>query len=192
MDQRFIPPEYIDFSLLGNTLWSIFRPPWATNEPREGNTMENKWILSLLLMSASVLAGPLAFAHNAHPPGFYHLEFANGAVHAHCQFTQGPQTPDESKMTIMWMNGATGTAAEPPGTFAVDLFMPGMGHGSSPTQVQHVLDKDGSTVVGAYEISNMYFVMAGKWQVNVTLNSTDGTKETKTIDLDVPGSMMHH
>jgi hypothetical protein len=137
--------------------------------------MKNLSLFSLLLTAATALAAQAPVS----------LEFARGAVHAHCQFTAGPQTPDESRMKITWMNATNSKPADPPGVFAVDLFMPGMGHGSSPTQIKKVAD-------ATYEISNMFFVMGGKWQVNVTLNSTDGTKETKTIDVDVPGSMAHH
>ena len=151
--------------------------------------------MKLILASlALIFTGSLAQAHD-HSPGMTHLVFANGTVHAHCTWTQGPQTPDESLLTIEWMNGTTHTPAEPPGTFTVALFMPKMGHGSAPTQAQRVLDKDGHAVEGAYAISNIYFTMGGKWQVNVTLKYADGTEETKTIDVDLGqqnGGGHHH
>jgi len=144
--------------------------------------MKFYWLSMLMLTTAS------AFATPAHQTQVYQLFFANGAVQAKCTWTQGPQTPAESLMSIEWINGTTLAPAEPPGTFGVALFMPGMGHGSAPTQAQRILDKDGQPAVGAYLISNMYFTMGGMWQVNVTLNYADGTKEMKTIDVDVPAA----
>jgi hypothetical protein len=66
--------------------------------------------------------------------------------------------------------------------------MPDMGHGSAPTQMQRQLDANGNPLPGAYSISNMYFTMPGKWLVNVTLVYANGSKETQTITVDVPGT----
>lgn len=148
----------------------------------------------LLFTLVLMVAAPFAQAHDDSPPtqpASMHLEFANGAIHAHCTWTQGPQSPDESKMTIEWKNGGEHTPTEPPGRFEVSLFMSEMGHGSAPTQLQRVLDKSGNPLVGVYEVSSIYFEMGGKWQVNVTLFYGDGSKETQTIDLDIPGSPNH-
>ena len=46
-----------------------------------------------------------------------------------------------------------------PGDVNVLLWMPGMGHGSSPTKVQR-LD------VGTYRVTQVFFVMPGEWEIH--------------------------
>ncbi|MFN8943405.1 MAG: hypothetical protein ACK5WZ_02140 [Pseudobdellovibrionaceae bacterium] len=43
---------------------------------------------------------------------------------------------------------------------SVVLWMPSMGHGSAPVQIQKVSD-------GIYQISEVYFVMSGEWDIRV-------------------------
>ena len=149
---------------------------------------------SLLFGLGLFLASPMASAHD-HGKGI-HLSFANNTVHAHCEWMKGPQSPDESVLHVQWMDATKHVPADVPGTFAVDLFMPDMGHGSSPTQIQREIDKAGNPVLGLYNVQSMYFLMPGKWQVNVTLTYANGTKETQTINVDVPdssnGGHRHH
>ncbi len=46
------------------------------------------------------------------------------------------------------------------------LWMPGMGHGSAPTQLAPAGD-------GCTAVSNVQFVMRGEWQIQVTLQDGD-------------------
>lgn len=151
-----------------------------------------------LIVIASLFFGGFAFAHGGHDHDtpMAHLTFAKGAVHAHATWQAGPQVSTESLLKVEWKSGADHSPTEPPGTFEVVLWMPSMGHGSAPTQIQRVLDAQGQPLVGAYEISNMYFVMGGDWDVNLTLTYQDGTKETQTIKVNLPsdggGHHGHH
>ena len=114
-----------------------------------------------------------------------HLVFANGAIHAHCTWTQGPQSPDESILQIEWKDGVTHNAIEPPGAFRVALFMPEMGHGSAPTQLERMLNPSGNAIPGAYRVTSIYFTMPGAWLVNVTLKFNDGHEETQAIHVQI-------
>jgi hypothetical protein len=48
----------------------------------------------------------------------------------------------------------------------VILWMPGMGHGSSPTQTTR-LD------VGTYRVSKVFFIMPGQWEIRFFINEND-------------------
>lgn len=130
-----------------------------------------------LLISATVSAAP--------PPPHGHLKFAGGAIHAHIFMEQMPNDKDEAKMRLEWHDGATHAFIEP-GQFEVDLFMPEMGHGSSPTQITHSVDAKGQAETGVYEVSSMYFIMSGDWEVRVTLKSANGAVETQAWKITIP------
>ncbi|MGE4131100.1 MAG: hypothetical protein AB7F86_05645 [Bdellovibrionales bacterium] len=120
-----------------------------------------------------------------HGPGVSHLTFANGAIHAHASWIVGPQGPQESLLRIEWKNGADHSATVPPGPFEVVLWMPSMGHGSAPTSVLELVDAKGQPILGSYDVKNIFFLMSGHWDVNVTLTFQDRTKETKTIKVEL-------
>ena len=115
-----------------------------------------------------------------------HLAFDGGRIHTHLSWIQEPSTDKEARMKLEWRDGATHKAMEPGLAFRVDLFMPDMGHGSAPTQIAPWTDENGQAALGAYQISNMYFMMAGSWEVRVTLTYADGSTETQAWSLDVP------
>ena len=133
-----------------------------------------------------------AQAHPGHEAGLIHLKFAKGTVHAHATWKQGPRTPEESILRIEWKNGADHSPIEPPGTFSVKLYMPAMKHGSSPTQMQRVLDDKGQPMTGVYTVSNIYFTMGGDWDVQVALKNTSGTEEVQTFKVHVDDSGQDH
>lgn len=148
-------------------------------------------MMKLIAAFSMLLFSNLASAHDH--SGMSHLVFANGALHAHATWVKGPQVADESVLRLEWKNGTNHTPTEPPGNFEVVLWMSmsGKGHGSAPTQIMRVLDPNGQIVVGTYDVTGMYFVMGGDWQVNVTLNFPNGTKETQTINLNIKGDHHH-
>lgn len=57
-----------------------------------------------------------------------------------------------------------GIASDVPESFSVDLWMPSMGHGSSPV----VIKKLGT---GIYDVSEVYFIMDGDWQLRLRLKN---------------------
>lgn len=52
--------------------------------------------------------------------------------------------------------------------FKLDLWMPSMGHGSSPVTITQV-------GVNKYQISEAYFIMNGSWEVRVTFDFDGAT-----------------
>jgi hypothetical protein len=136
-----------------------------------------------LALAAFTLTG---LSTPAHAGSMAHLKFSNGAIHAHCLWLQGPQTMNESILQINWMNGADHSPMELPGTFTVKLVMPSMPEMQNPpTQIAPLLDKDGTALVGAYQVSSIYFTMGGDWEVQVTVTYADGSQETQAIALDL-------
>ncbi len=111
-----------------------------------------------------------------------HLMFLGGTVHLVATWTNGPNgSPAESLLRAEWVDGATHTLIEAPGSFDVRIFMPAMGHGSSPTQLNRVLDGQGRPIPGAYQVAGIYFTMPGDWEVRVTLRTPDGKSETESF-----------
>lgn len=115
------------------------------------------------------------------------LVFRNGALEAFLSWDQGPDgNGGESILRIEWRDGATRNAVEPGVPFRVRLWMPSMGHGSAPTQLQRVLDGEGRLLTGVYRATNAYFPMPGEWNVEVILGSAGGT-ETRAWPVLVEG-----
>lgn len=52
---------------------------------------------------------------------------------------------------------------------AVKLFMPSMGHGSLPTQVEAEVDEKGHKISGKFRVKDVYFSMPGKWEIRLEL-----------------------
>ncbi len=55
---------------------------------------------------------------------------------------------------------------DPKHTPAVVLWMPSMGHGSSPVTVK-------KTAKGIYEATNVFFIMPGQWNIRLQLKNND-------------------
>ena len=168
-----------------------------TKLPRHGNKNflnlvqgpQMKFIMTSLFL---VTFSPFANAQTYHDDNVVELLFAKGSIHAHAIWIQGPKSPEESLLRIEWKNGVNESAVEAPGKFKVSLWMPDMGHGSSPTQIQKMFDKDGRPLLGIYRISNIYFTMGGKWEVRLTLKNGDGSEETKSFAVNVQGNGHQH
>lgn len=61
---------------------------------------------------------------------------------------------------------------------AVVLWMPSMGHGSSPTTVTR-LD------VGTYRASKVFFVMPGEWQIKIQLKNGNDVSDEALVSLTI-------
>lgn len=154
-----------------------------------------KLILGLVL-ALTVHVGvfsTVAWAHAGHSHSeLIHLSFVQGQVHAHITWVEGPEVALESVLRVEWKRASDHADVEPQGDFEVVLWMPSMDHGSAPTKIEPVLDEDGNALVGVYEVSRVYFTMGGDWQVNVIVNYEDGTSETQSFDVNLPGGHGGH
>jgi hypothetical protein len=75
-------------------------------------------------------------------------------------------------------NAADGSPipVDPPGTIAVVLWMPSMGHGSAPLAINK-LD------VGTFSASNVFFTMKGDWQIIFQLKSAGAVQDQAIIPI---------
>lgn len=82
---------------------------------------------------------------------------------------QGPGM-GESKFILKSWSTETGTNQGPfkdlPQDLNIYLWMPAMGHGSAPVKIKK-LDS------GEYEVTNVFFIMAGKWEIHFQLKNKE-------------------
>ena len=144
---------------------------------------------AVLFSLCAIFFSMSAFAHSGHEG---HLVFADGKIHAHLSWEHGPDgSGGESKMRLEWHDGATHALFEPGLPFSVSLWMPSMGHGSGPTQIQAVLNRNGEVVTGTYLVTNMYFLRMADWEIRVTMKYPDDREETQTWPIVVEGDDHH-
>jgi hypothetical protein len=74
----------------------------------------------------------------------------------------------ENKFILRTWNKNSGTINGPyqdlPADFFSYLWMPAMGHGSVPFKFKKI-------ATGEYEVSNVYFIMGGDWQLHLQLKN---------------------
>ena len=105
---------------------------------------------------------------------------------AQIQFEHAPTSDKDAPFTITYTKllpgGTHGTQrvlSEHP--FTVNLFMPDMGHGSSPVTIS----LDETNVI--YHVKDVYFVMAGAWEIRLNFVTADNKPiESIAIPVSVP------
>lgn len=112
------------------------------------------------------------------------LSFAAGEYQAQLFWEIGPQQGAESVLLIHFLNAQTLQPTELPFDLSVKLFMPSMGHGSSPTKIEKVVDANGRELAGVYRVRKVYFMMAGDWEIRVAIKNTSYS-ETQSYFLNV-------
>lgn len=110
---------------------------------------------------------------------------AQQTVEAHLTWIQGPQVNEESILNLQFVDSASQQPAALSSELKVTVFMPMMGHGSSPTTVTALQDAAGNSIPGAYQIAKIYFTMSGEWEVRITLKNADGTSQTQTVKVNL-------
>jgi hypothetical protein len=157
-------------------------------------TTENKWIVkatnaALVALVAFELVGclqsPLLNHANASPSTAPQqnkqtsngdgcdLVFSKVSLCASVTWVKQPTADDQGEFTLRFWEPSQGTEAgpyvTPAGDVAVKLWMPDMGHGSSPTKVIAETDATGTPVPGVFDVQNIFFVMNGKWRIFLQL-----------------------
>ncbi|MGZ5280076.1 MAG: FixH family protein, partial [Pseudobdellovibrionaceae bacterium] len=131
---------------------------------------------NLIVMALGFIVSATAVAQEAETAAV--ISFQNGAIKAELTWLDSPPTAGpESKLQVQWLN-AQSEAIELDGDFRVVLFMPDMGHGSSPTKIAKL-----DTAPGLYRVSKVYFTMPGLWEVRVTHRPANAAPETKALAL---------
>lgn len=63
-------------------------------------------------------------------------------------------------------------------TLEVELWMPSMGHGSSPTSVQKIN-------VSTYDVSSVHFIMGGDWEIRFTLKNGSEVLDEAIFNINI-------
>jgi hypothetical protein len=117
---------------------------------------------------------------DAHTLGSCSLEFAQSGLCASLTWDSTPSTEQENEFTLRFWDKANGSAAGPYRDVAdeltVQLWMPSMGHGSSPVQIA-------SQGTGVYAVSHAYFIMPGTWEVRVQLKRNHQLLEQSVVQV---------
>ncbi|MCB0393996.1 MAG: FixH family protein [Bdellovibrionales bacterium] len=92
-------------------------------------------------------------------------------------WSEGPATNGESKMKIRFWLAEDAENVNVEG-LEVELWMPEHGHGSSPTTVN-------SIELGSYEVSDVYFIMPGFWEVRITAVVNGNRKSITTLKVNL-------
>lgn len=88
-----------------------------------------------------------------------------------------PSTKASSSLFLFFQKLETDYAplADPTGNLKVYLWMPSMGHGSSPTTIEKVAP-------GVYRISRLEFIMAGSWELRFEIIEKDQSNKEVVRD----------
>jgi hypothetical protein len=89
------------------------------------------------------------------------LSFPSNGLCASLTWESGPSGDDENSFTLRFFDGS-GAARDADAEVYAQLWMPAMGHGSSPVLVA----AQGS---GVYSVTRVFFIMPGTWDLRVQL-----------------------
>jgi hypothetical protein len=78
---------------------------------------------------------------------------------------------------------ASGPYLEPTFPVFVRLWMPSMGHGSSPVSISPSMDSNGLAIPGVYEVTQVFFVMRGQWEIQVQLKNKTQVVEQENFSI---------
>nr|BDT29278.1 serine protease spb1 [Bacteriovorax sp. HI3] len=152
-----------------------------------------KIIRTILLITLSLFS-VATFAHgdHDHPTPSAHLTFKKGSIHIHANFIKNPVAGEEAFLKMETRDGKTHSLIDISDDLDVELWMTEMNHGSSPSQVERVVDANGNPVTGTFLVRSLYFTMGGKWDVRVKLTSPEGASEQKSFSVQINGSGHSH
>jgi len=121
---------------------------------------------SIILLAGVLLVSP-ARAINACA-----FQFSSQNLCATLAWPPSASVGAEVKFQLQFHDQASGAARDPAGDVGLFLWMPMMGHGSRPVTIGHA---SGS---GLYDVSEAYFVMAGDWDLHLTLKNGATSEES--------------
>lgn len=115
------------------------------------------------------------------------LSFDKAGLCASLTWEKMATDEEKGEFTLRFWKKNEATEAGPyvvvPGKLAVKLFMPSMGHGSSPVTITPKLDQTGAAVPGVYSITDVYFIMGGPWEIWVQFKQ--GTQVLDQVKLPI-------
>jgi hypothetical protein len=152
-----------------------------------------KNFLKAIILATILFAGTYASADEGHhhPPLAGHLSYKQNTLHLHASFPNAPMVGQESLLILEAMDAKTHQTTDLNDNIEVVLWMPSMGHGSAPTQVERAVDSNGNVLAGVFNVRNVFFIMGGDWEVRVTLTDLNGRRETKAFKVNIEGGHDH-
>lgn len=110
------------------------------------------------------------------------LAFPNHGLCAELDWNAAPNDEDEAIFSLRFWKTAQGTEkfgpyVDPSESVNVMIWMPAMGHGSSPIHLAHATDLTGAEIPGIFLGSAVYFLMPGAWDVHVQLKDGSTVSE---------------
>lgn len=100
-----------------------------------------------------------------------------------------PADGDKGEFTLRFWSQESGTENGPyidPGhAVFVKLWMSSMGHGSSPVRTTQARDSGGIVVPGVFDVTDVYFVMPGAWQIIVQLKQDAQVIDQAAYDVEI-------
>lgn len=81
---------------------------------------------------------------------------------ASIEWVQGPRSSSESEFVVKFWNKGLATMqgpyADPVQSLSIVLWMPSMGHGSSPVKIEKLQE-------GVFRVRKVFFIMPGDWEI---------------------------
>ena len=115
------------------------------------------------------------------------LLFAKQGLCASWTWAKAPNDEDFAQAQVRFWKvdeaTSSGPYVDPSLTVSAKLWMPSMGHGSSPVTVQRHLDASGAALPGIFDVSKVYFSMPGPWEVWLQLKQDGKVVEQAKLDV---------
>ncbi len=117
------------------------------------------------------------------------LAFPKQNLCASLTWEKMPTDDETGTFTLRFWDPSVGTVngpyVSPAQSVSAMLWMPSMGHGSSPIHVSPELDASGAAIPGIFNATGAYFSMPGHWQMRVQLKQDRQVVEEAKLDLNV-------
>lgn len=114
------------------------------------------------------------------------LPFSNAALCASLEWETIPSDERRGSFLLRFWNlklgNENGPYVTPENPIFVKLWMPSMGHGSSPVRVETLLDSGKVAIPGIFRVSEVFFVMGGEWEIWIQLRDGTVVRDQAKID----------
>jgi hypothetical protein len=126
-------------------------------------------------------------ARGSKPPACA-FHFPKAALCASLEWIVKPSHDEKAEFRLRFWHERDGTEhgpyVDPPHAVAAKLWMPAMGHGSSPVRVGQEKDASLVPIPGVYLATDVFFMMDGEWEIWVQLKREREIVEQAKVDYD--------
>jgi hypothetical protein len=109
------------------------------------------------------------------------LSFNNSGYSFNISWIEGPRLGASRFLVKTWKSNSgtmNGPYSDLPKPLVVFLWMPAMGHGSAPVKLRKLTD-------GEYEVSEVQFIMGGKWEIKFQLKEGNQVFDETMVTLSL-------